>query len=244
MRNIKITLEYDGTDYYGWQRQKNALSIQGLVEKVLKKVLREKINLIGAGRTDSGVHAKGQVANFRTRSELSLERIQKALNANLPKDICIKRIKEAKKTFNARFDTVGKLYRYEIYSGGEKMPLSRRYSLQIPYKLDVKAMRKAITKLLGKHDFSSFRSSNSNTKTSVRTIKKVSVRKNARRIIIDIEADGFLYNMVRVIVGTLVEIGRGKLSPLSMRKILSARNRSLAGPTVPARGLMLIKVRY
>ncbi len=244
MRNIKLTIEYDGTDYCGWQKQINGPTIQRHIEKALRKILHERIKIIGAARTDSGVHAKCQVANFKTTSKLALKNIQKAINGNLPKDIAIVGIKRVDEDFHAQYSAKSKLYRYTIYSREERSPFFDRFSIHIPRKLDVTTMKKGTRPLLGKHDFSSFKGSKGVTKNQVRTVKGISIKKKNSFVIIDIEADGFLYNMVRNIVGTLIEIGRGKLKPASMKKILSARDRSKAGPKAPAKGLALIKVKY
>ncbi|MCK4462802.1 MAG: tRNA pseudouridine(38-40) synthase TruA [Candidatus Omnitrophica bacterium] len=244
MRNIKLTIEYDGTDYCGWQSQINGPSIQDFVEKALRGFLHERVKVIGAARTDSGVHAKCQVANFKTTSKLALKNIQKAINGNLPKDIVIVGIKRVDEGFHAQFSAKSKIYRYAIYNREERSPFFDKFSVRVPLKLDIEAMKKGTRPLLGRHDFSSFKGSKGVTKTQVRTIKKVSIKRRNNFIIIDIEANGFLYNMVRNIVGTLIEIGRGKVKPAGMKKILSARDRSKAGPTAPARGLTLIRVEY
>lgn len=244
MRNIKLTIEYDGTNYCGWQSQINGPSVQDFVEKALKRFLHERVKVIGAARTDSGVHAKGQVANFKTTSKLPLRKIKKALNGNLPKDISITGIRRAAEDFNAQFSAKRKLYRYTICNREERNPFLDRFSVHIPRRLDINAMKKGARLLLGRHDFSSFKGSKGATMTQVRTIKKISIKRRGNFIIIDIEADGFLYNMARNIAGTLIEIGRGKIKPAGMKKILSARDRSKAGPTAPAKGLTLIRVKY
>lgn len=244
MRNIKLTIEYDGTNYCGWQIQANAISIQALIEKALRKILHKNIKVTSASRTDSGVHAKGQVANFNTNSKLSLKEIKKALNGNLPKDIRVVAISNVKKDFNAQFSAKSKLYRYAIYNREDNSPFFDRFSIHIPLRLNIKKMKKASSFLLGRHDFSSFKGAKGTTKTSIRNIKRVCLNKSKDFIFIDIESDGFLYNMARNIAGTLIEIGREKIAPLDMLKILSFRDRTKAGPTAPAKGLTLIKVKY
>lgn len=244
MRNITLTIEYDGTDYCGWQRQKNGVSIQGLIEKALRKILGGKVKVTGAARTDSGVHANGQAASFKTDSRIPLPQLKKALNANLPGDITVSGIGRADKDFNAQFSAKTKLYRYAIYNREARSPFYDRFSLYAPQRLNIQAIRKGAKALLGRHDFSSFKGSKGVTKSQVRTIKKISISKKSDFIFIDIEADGFLYNMARNIAGTLLEIARGKIKPNSVRKILAAKNRSKAGPTAPAKGLTLIKVKY
>ncbi len=241
-----MTIEYDGTNYEGWQLQtrKRAKTIQAAIERILKKVLREKIKLIASGRTDSGVHAKAQVANFRTNSKISLRKLQWALNCLLPSDIAIIKIEEASLDFHSCFDAKSKLYSYTILNRSFRSALMRDRVYFYPYSLNVGVMQKAARALLGKHDFSSFQASGRKAKSALRTVKKIKVLRSGCFIRIDIEADGFLYNMVRNIAGTLLEIGRGRLEVRDMKRILRSRNRQLAGPTLPAEGLMLIKVNY
>jgi tRNA pseudouridine38-40 synthase len=266
MQNIRLTVGYEGTNYRGWQRQTmiqdpgsriQKKTIQGILEEALSKITKERIRVIGAGRTDAGVHALGQAANFKTTSKMTPEEFRKALNSMLPKDIAIKNAQRVKERFHAQFDAKNKHYRYIIYQGSTPSPFLRNYILYIPCKLNLKAMKEGAKYLIGRHNFSSFRLSGSSAKTSIRAITKLSItsqsdmryaicdmRKNGRTIFINVEADGFLYGMVRSIVGTLIEVGRGKISPSRVKKILKAHNRRLAGPTASARGLYLIKVRY
>ena len=266
MPNIRLVIEYEGTDYSGWQRQTRIKdpgsriqkkTIQGILEETLSKITKERIRVIGAGRTDSKVHALGQVANFKTRSKMAPEEFKRALNSMLPKDIVIKNAQRAKNNFHAQFDAKSKRYRYIIYQGSTPSPFLKDYALYTSYKLDLKAIREGAKYLVGKHDFSSFRLSGSSVRNPIRTITKLSItsqsdmryaicdmRKNGRAIFINVEADGFLYGMVRSIVGTLIEVGRGKITPSNVKEILKAHNRRLAGPTAPAKGLYLIKVGY
>lgn len=248
MYNIQLTVAYDGTRYGGWQIQKNAKTIQGEIEKALRKILREKIKVIGAGRTDSGVHAKSQVANFKTKRTIPRpgRGMVNALNVNLPKDISIIKAKKVPIKFHSRYNAKSKLYRYTILNGRIDDPFLRPYYYKFPYKLNLPLMKKEAKALLGKHDFKSFqaKSALSNMKNTVRTIKRLTIKKEKQFIYIDIEATGFLYNMVRNIVGTLIELGRGCLPEGNMKKILSSKNRQKAGPTAPAKGLTLIKVKY
>jgi len=244
MRNIKLTVEYDGTKYCGWQRQLNGISIQEVIEKALKRILRQDVKLTGAGRTDSGVHARGQVANFKTTSRLTAKEFLSALNKNLPKDIAVKKAEEVPFKFNARFEAKSKLYRYTILNSPIRSPLEIFYSRQYRDPLNVKLMKKEAKALLGRHNFSSFQASGNKTRSSTRHIYNISVKDNCGHIYIDIEADGFLYNMVRNIAGTLIEIGRGKLKQGDMKKILKAKDRSFAGPTAQAKGLCLLRVDY
>jgi tRNA pseudouridine38-40 synthase len=251
MRNIRLKIEYDGTKYSGWQIQNNNKNtvkspptIQHSIETTLSNILQENIKIIGSGRTDAGVHALGQVANFKTRSGLSLNAIKRAMNALLPKDILVTKIKEEGPDFHSRFDAVSKTYMYVISDGGNTSVFNKLYEYCIPYTLDVRSMKKGASFLIGKHDFSSFKASDKKERSSTRTIKKLTVSRKRNIIRIEVEADGFLYNMVRNIVGTLVEVGRGKMLPVAVKDILLAKDRKKAGPTAPAKGLCLVRVRY
>lgn len=266
MRNIKLVIEYDGTNYCGWQIQNRKANkskhktLQGTIEKTLKKILKEKVSLIASGRTDSGVHARGQVASFKVKSSLPAKNIQKALNSLLLDDISILDAKDVPLDFHARFFAKTKTYRYLILNQDCPSALLRNYCYRVSYKLDITKMRKAAKLLLGRHDFKAFCASGSSVKNTVRTIKKIIINRkydwrimshtsqrasgNWRLICIDIQADGFLYNMVRSIVGTLIEIGRGKIELTSIRNIIDYKKRYLVGPTVPAQGLCLLRVDY
>jgi tRNA pseudouridine38-40 synthase len=259
LRNIKLTIEYDGTDYSGWQIQnkRKERTIQEAIEKTLRKILQDKIKLIGAGRTDAGVHAKAQVANFKTNSKLSLGKLQKALNGELPEDISIVKAEEKGLNFHSRFNAKSKVYRYIILNRAYPSALLRNTVYFYSYTLNIQLMRQGAAHLLGKHDFKSFCVSASSAKNTVRTIKRINIKKmpydlrpgihdlnKGFLICIDIEADGFLYNMTRNIVGTLLEIGRGKLAPDSLKETLMSCDRRLAGPTAPAKGLCLMQVKY
>lgn len=244
MRNIKLAIEYDGTNYAGWQIQKNAKSIQGTLESALKRIIEEKVRLISCGRTDSGVHAIGHVGNFKTKSKIPLSNLQRGLNSILPRDIVIKEVKEVALNFNSRFDAKSKVYRYTILNRSYPQALCRNYFYYIPYKLDLDMVKREAKCLVGRHDFKSFQAADKKERSSIRTIKKLEVKRKKDVIEVEIEADGFLYNMVRNIVGTLIEIGRGRFKAGSMKKILKAKNRDLAGPTAPAKGLCLAEVKY
>lgn len=265
MRNIKLTIEYDGAQYLGWQIQNSRLppvvrrkrTVQEVIEKTLQKILQEKIRLIGSGRTDAGVHAKAQVANFKTISKLSLEKLQRALNGLLPKDISIAEVAEKNLDFHSRFLAKSKVYRYTILNRSFPSALLRNRVYFYPHNLDIKLMRQEAAYLLGKRNFKSFCASQSSSRNTVRTIKRISIKKlhydwrqaagglnRGFLINVDIESNGFLYNMARNIVGTLLEIGRGRLPKGCLKKILNARDRRLAGPTAPAKGLCLMQVKY
>jgi len=245
MPNICLTIAYDGTRYAGWQIQKNARTIQEEIEKALKKILKEKVRLIATGRTDSGVHARAQVANFKTKKKIPRSSLQAALNSNLPKDISILKIKNVHSKFHSQYDAKSKIYRYTILNGRIDDPFLKNYYYKFPHKLNVPLMKKEAKVLPGRHDFKSFqaKSALSPIKNTVRTIKRINIKKDKHFIYIDIEANGFLHNMVRNIVGTLIEIGRGYFPEGSMKKILSSKDRKKAGPTAPAKGLRLEKVR-
>jgi tRNA pseudouridine38-40 synthase len=253
-RNLRFEIEYDGTNYAGWQIQNSSRpivhssekkTIQGILEKTLRKILQEKVKVIGSGRTDAGVHALAQVANFKTKSRLPLANIQKALNSLLPEDISIKGISEAREDFHSRYSAKSKIYRYVISNSSAKSAFLNKWALQVPYKLNTRLMRQEAGVLSGRHDFRSFTASGSAAKTTTRTIRNISIKTlRSPLIFIDIEADGFLYNMARNITGTLVEIARGRFKRGSIKKILRAKDRKLAGPTAPARGLFLVKVNY
>lgn len=256
--NLKITLEYDGTNYSGWQVQTRhaGKTIQQALEKTLGRILRERIKVIGSGRTDAGVHALGQVANFHSRCNIPPDKLQSALNSLLPKDIAAVKIEEVRADFHSRFCTKTKVYRYAILNRPYRSAFSRNNSYFYSYPLNLKLMQREAGVLLGKHDFKAFCASGSNVKDTIRTIKKIVIKKNVQcsefrvqgfqggLITIDIEADGFLYNMVRNIAGTLIEIGRGKFPEGSIKRVLHSKNRKLAGPTAPACGLTLLKVKY
>jgi tRNA pseudouridine38-40 synthase len=266
-RNLKLEIEYDGTNYCGWQVQRShhvtksqshqLKSIQEIIEKILQKILQEKIRLIASGRTDAGVHALAQVANFKTHSDIAPEKLQKALNGLLPDDISISKIQEVVQDFHSRFRAKSKIYRYTILNRVHPSALLRNMVYFYPYPLDVNLMRKEARCLIGKHDFKAFCASGSDAKDTARTIKRITIKKltyhlspityrlrEPSLIVIEIEADGFLYNMVRNIVGTLIEIGRGRFPEGCLKRILQSRNRKLAGPIVPAKGLCLLEVKY
>ncbi len=251
MRNIKLTIEYDGTHYSGWQTQRfpaekksrlKKKTIQETIEKALNLILREQVHLSASGRTDAGVHARAQVANFRTNSFLSLQKIQLSLNSLLPEDIAVTGIRAMPLDFHARFNAKAKLYRYTILNRKHKTVFFNRYVWRCYFPLNAALMRKEAACLIGRHDFRSFTASGGDQRSTTRMIREVTIAQKGGTIVISIIADGFLYNMVRNIVGTLVDIGRGRLR--NMKKILQAKDRRTAGMTAPAKGLCLIKVYY
>jgi tRNA pseudouridine38-40 synthase len=245
MRNLKLTIEYDGTDYAGWQVQHaKTKTVQEETEKTLRKILQEKIRLIGSGRTDAGVHALAQVANFKTSKDIAPEKLRRALNGLLPQDIAVTKVAEVSADFHSRFAAKAKVYRYTILNRGYPSALLRNKVYFYSYPLDIKLMQREAKVLVGKHNFRAFQAADKKERNPVRTIKKLKIYRIKDLIHIELEADGFLYNMARNIAGTLLEIGRGKFPKGSLKRILLSRNRKIAGPTAPARGLTLIKVKY
>ena len=245
MRNIKLTIEYNGTNYLGWQVQPKGPTIQGMIEEKLTLLTGATIHLIGSGRTDAGVHAFGQVANFRTQSPMDVRSIQRALNSLLPRDIVIRKAEEVKEGFHARKSSKSKVYEYWILNRDFRSPFHRDVAWHIPQRLDLKEMEMAIRWLVGEHDFSSFRSVGSPTRTTIRRVMRAEWKRGRKGLIqFEIEANGFLKQMVRAMVGTLVEVGRGKINSEEFRKILESKDRNKAGPTAPACGLFLKEVKY
>jgi tRNA pseudouridine38-40 synthase len=247
-RSLRLKIAYDGTAYGGWQRQLNCVSIQGLLETAFRRITGERISITASGRTDAGVHALGQVASCATNSQLAPDALRRALNAYLPDDICVLEVREAPANFHAIREAIQKRYRYEIRTGQNRDVFARHYAWQIWHELDVERMCEAIPDLIGRHDFRSFQTSGSQRKTTVRTVLDLTLHAErtefGQQITLEIEADGFLYNMVRNIVGTLVEVGRGKQPVAWVSEVLAARDRRRAGPTAPARGLTLLHVTY
>jgi tRNA pseudouridine38-40 synthase len=251
LRNISLTIEYDGTNYAGWQTQRLPASsstrlkkktIQETIEKSLRIILREKVSLTASGRTDAGVHAEAQVANFKTTSFLPEEKIRFSLNSLLPDDIAITGVKEMPFDFHARFNARAKVYRYTIVNRKHRAVFLNKYAWHCYFPLDAALMRKESACLLGKHDFKSFTASGGDQGSTTRVIRELKIEKKRDVIVVSVTANGFLYNMVRNIVGTLVDIGRGRLS--NMRMILRAKDRKCAGMTAPAKGLFLVRVYY
>ncbi len=243
-RNIKITIEYDGTDYGGWQRQTNSPSIQQELEEGLLKLTGEKITVQGAGRTDSGVHAKGQVANFFTNSSIPPERFCFALNTVIPHDIRVVDSKEVPKDFHSQFCAKARHYRYSMVMDPHGIAIGRDYYYHIPVRLDIESMEKSLEFFIGTHDFKGFQAAGAMTKTTVRTIYDAKLSRRGKYLYLDILGDGFLYNMVRIIAGTLIYIGKGKMRCNRVKDILRTGERKLAGPTAPPHGLCLEKVYY
>lgn len=244
MRNIKLLVEYDGTNYHGWQRQLNAITIQEIMENMLFRITSEKTTIIASGRTDSGVHALGQVANFKTTSQIDDISFKKAFNSLLPKDIVVKDAVTVDDNFHSQHYAKSKIYRYCILKRSYPSAFDYRYSWLIKQPLDIDAMKEAALFLIGTHDFSSFRSSTCEAKDPVRTLIRLDIEKESDMLIFYFEADGFLKQMVRNIMGTLVYVGNGRFKPTTMKIILENKNRTSAGPTAPPQGLFLIEVKY
>jgi tRNA pseudouridine38-40 synthase len=244
MRNICLVIEYEGTNYYGWQIQKRYKTIQGELLKAIKKVTGEDVILYGSGRTDRGVHAIGQVANFNTISRIPVSRFPYALNAHLPRDITVKEAREVPLEFNAQFCAKSKVYRYTILNSTTPRALFRNFAYLVRSKLSIKNIRNGARYLIGKKDFRSFAKDAKEKINTTRAVKRISIKKDSEVITIEIQGDGFLYAMVRGIVGTLLQVGLGKIKPKDVKKILDSKNRRLAGPNVPAKGLCLISVQY
>jgi tRNA pseudouridine38-40 synthase len=244
MRTLKLVLEYDGFDYCGWQVQVEAPTLQGTIEAALEKILGGRVRIHGAGRTDAKVHALGQVASFRCLSEIPTTALQRALNSFLPRDVVVLDVQDAPADFHARFSALGKVYAYRILNRPMRAPLRLRYAWHIPQMLDLAAVAQAGACLQGTHDFRSFQATGSAVKTTERTLMELTVTREADEIVISCTANGFLRHMVRNIVGTLVEVGRGARPPADVKRILAGRDRQLAGATAPPQGLYLVQVIY
>lgn len=244
MRNIKLTIEYDGKEYNGWQKQPNKLNIQGEIEKAIEQITGEKVELNASGRTDAGVHSLGQVANFKTQSQLPIEKFAIAINSQVKNSIRIIRAEEVEERFHSRYNCKQKTYRYVINNSPYGSSIYRNLEYHMPVKLNVGDMQKAVSYFEGEHDFKAFKSSGTSSKSSVRTIYKAIVKQEGDRIIIELTGNGFLYNMVRIIAGTLVDVGLGKIHPDTIPEIIESKDRTKAGKTLPPHGLFLMQVKY
>lgn len=243
-KRVRLTVAYDGTNYHGWQMQNNGITIESELNRCLSQLFDEDIQVIGASRTDSGVHALGNIAVFDTASRMPAEKVSYALNQRLPEDIRIQRSEEVAADWHPRRCESRKTYEYRIYRGEFPMPVKRLYSLFSYYDYDVEKMQKAASYLVGEHDFKSFCQVGAQVESTVRTLYRVQVEEQGTDLVIRVCGNGFLYNMVRIIAGTLMEVGQGKKSPEDMVGILDAKNRAAAGPTAPAHGLMLMKYEF
>ena len=245
MRNIRLLVQYEGTRYQGWQRQESSENtIQGRLEKLLSQMCGEKIELQGSGRTDAGVHAMGQVANFHTESTLSTEEMLEYINTYLPQDIAVIQVTEAAERFHSRLNAAGKCYQYRVWNSAVPDVFLRRYALEYPQMLDIEAMKQAASLLLGEHDFKSFTSTKKGKKSTVRRIDDIDIVREGNLLTFTFTGNGFLYHMVRILMGTLLEVGEGKRSAGSIPELIACKNRAQAGPLVPAKGLTLKEVYY
>lgn len=244
MRNVRMRIAYDGSRFFGWQRQDGFDSVQAALEEALAELVGERVVVHGSGRTDTGVHALGQVASCHLSTRLEDDRLRHALNHHLPEGVVVRRLETCADDFHARFDAIGKRYGYLTVTTRFPPPIGRQFAHWTCDTLDLAAMREAARGLLGKHDFSAFASSGSPRKSHVRTLQGLRIVARRERFAIVAQADGFLYNMVRALAGTLLEVGRGRLTPADVSAALAGGRRESAGPTAPAQGLYLLSVRY
>lgn len=243
-KRIRLRVAYDGTNYHGWQIQNNSVSVEEVLTKALRELLGEEVVLLGASRTDAGVHALGNVAVFDTCTRIPPEKIALAVNQRLPEDIRVMRSEQVRDDFHPRYELSRKTYEYAVTNAGIQLPTKRLYAYFVYIPLDVERMRQAAEYLPGEHDFGSFCSAGSQVKSTVRTVYDIKILENGEDIKIRITGNGFLYNMVRIIAGTLIEVGMGRREPESVEQALCRVDRSLAGPTAPANGLTLIRIEY
>jgi tRNA pseudouridine38-40 synthase len=244
VRNIKLTVEYDGTTFFGWQRLTGRPTVQAAVERAVFRVTGERLRIVGAGRTDAGVHALGQVANFKTQSHLAAVRFSSALNAHLPETVRVISAEDVDDRFHARFSATGRIYRYAILNRSAPSAILRSHAYHVPPALDHEAMAAAAAKLHGTHEFAAFRSVGSGERTTVCTLRRSQVARSGDMVICTFEADRFLRHMVRLIVGALLRVGQGKLTTAAVEAILTSGRNQKAGPRVPAHGLYLVSVLY
>ncbi|MDP3722403.1 MAG: tRNA pseudouridine(38-40) synthase TruA [Candidatus Omnitrophota bacterium] len=261
MQKLKLTIAYDGTRYAGWQVQqarrrkagggrqttegrKQQPTIQGTLERVLRRIVQEPVRVVGSGRTDAGVHALAQVAHVTTHARIPCGRLLRSLNQLLPPDLAVTHLEEADTTFHARFSATGKRYRYRLFTGAVVPPFIRPYVHQVRVALDLALMRREAARLLGRHDFRAFARAGGRPTATTRTLSAADLKRRGQEVWVELSGNGFLHTMVRSIVGTLIDVGRGHRPPGTIRRLLTTRQRRLAGPTAPARGLALVEVRY
>lgn len=244
-KNYKMLLAYDGTRYLGWERQKNNdMTIQGKLEAVIERMAGSYVEVIGCGRTDAGVHAKGMVVNAKIDTQMTPEEISAYVNHYLPEDICVQEVSVASERFHSRYNATGKTYQYTCYVGEKKPLFDRKYVYVVEQPLDIRKMQKAAEYLMGEHDFASFCANKKMKKSTVRNVDSIDIAKKGDYLYLTFHGNGFLHHMVRILVGTLLEVGWGKRTPESMQELLTAKERAKAGVTAPAQGLCMMHVDY
>ena len=244
MRNLRLLVEYDGTDFHGWQRQPGLRTVQSSLEEAIRSMTGEAVAVRGAGRTDAGVHAAGQVANFTLEARIPEAGLLRGLNSLLPRDLAILDVREVAPDFDARFSARGKVYRYRIWNHLVRSPLEARRTWHCRSVLDLAAMHQAARALCGEHDFRAFRAADCERRTTVRVIRRLDLERQGALVTLDVEATAFLKNMVRILVGTLVDLGRGKVAPGAIAHMLASGDRAAGGVTAPPQGLTLLRVFY
>jgi tRNA pseudouridine38-40 synthase len=244
LQTLKLILEYDGTEFHGWQVQPQVRTVQGILEEKLAIILGGPVGVVGAGRTDAGVHARGQVAHCHTESDLEAERVQRGVNGLLPPDVAARSVELVSAEFHARYGAINKTYSYTILTGASRSPLLRRFAYHVRHPVDIEAMRHAAALLEGHHDFSAFWGGGDDGRNPWRTLKRLHLYEDSGVLHVIAEAESFLRHMVRNLVGTLLEVGRGRYPASWVQEVLESRNRCHAGPTIPAHGLCLEEVRY
>jgi len=243
-KKIKLTIEYDGTSFVGFQRQKRGRSVQGEMEAALKKLFQRQVKVTGAGRTDSGVHALGQVVHFVANRRMELGKMLQGVNHYLPSDVSVVRIEEASDKFHAQYSARSKIYEYRVLNAMTRSPIERKWSYQVRQRLDMSDMKRGARLFVGEHDFRAFEASGSRRKGAVRRIRRFTVEKGGRMVVFRAESNGFLYKMVRRMVGTLLEIGRRRMTVSELKRLIESNGHMGVGPTVPAQGLFLKQVIY
>ncbi|MEX1026364.1 MAG: tRNA pseudouridine(38-40) synthase TruA [Planctomycetota bacterium] len=244
MRNVRLLLAYDGSQFFGWQRQDGFPTVQAALEEAVEGVLGERSTLFGSGRTDTGVHALGQVAHLHVATRIPDDKFAFALNAHLPRGVVVRAAETCSDEFHAQYSASGKRYVYRIRNSRVRSPFGSAYEHRVPVWLDLEAMRRGARHLVGTHDFSALANAGSPRKSNVRTLRSLRLVRRGQGYLLAVDGSGFLYNMVRTIAGTLIEVGRGRMEADALPAILASRDRTLAGPTAPASGLYLLSVRY
>lgn len=242
--NIKLTISYDGIKYHGFQKQPNVITIEEELNKAIEKTVKHKVKIYGAGRTDSGVHALGQVANFYSDTNITMENLPRVINYHLPEDISVIKAEVVPDDFHARFSAKGKHYRYIVFNGKHRNALYSCRAMHYNYPIEIERMEEAFEYLIGEHDYKTFMGRYAVVKDTIRRIDKITVKRKGQLIIVDFYGKSFLKNMIRIIMGTALEIGRGRLEPISMKESLESKKRISAGPTAPSYGLYLMDIYY